>query len=110
MTRPSLTATHPLAARLRLLADEIDSAHRYGVPIPESIIVVSHGPYGGASTHTDRATFDAWADYLDSEPTATVSESRHHGSIWHTVAATINEGQLPVRVQTSEPDEAAVAS
>ena len=100
MSHPIPPEAQTLATRLRLLAAEIESAARYGVPIPESF-TVNGSHFGAAAAHTDAATFAAWADYLEAD----TEERRHHGHIWHTAASRISNGDLPIRVQTSRPDE-----
>ena len=104
MSHPIPPEAQTLATRPRLLAPEIESAARHGVPIPESFIV-DGSPFGAAAARTDAATFAAWADYLEAD----TEERRHHGHIWHTAASRISNGDLPIRVQTSRPEEEAVA-
>ena len=84
MTAMSSPAT--LVLRLRMLADEIEAAHRYGVPIPP-VVGASGYEYGDASFHLEPAEFDAWADYCD-QPDVTPYE--HEGFMWRRTRADVN--------------------
>ena len=95
---------HPLATRLRQLADEIDSAHRFGVPIPASV-TVGHSEHSDISfVEPDRATFDAWVDYTEATTrTEDIGYARY-------VIATADVNGLPLRFQTAAPIPTEVAS
>ena len=79
-----------LANRLRMAADEIESAARYGVPIPSTVSASGHrfGAVGFAATEDE---FAAWATYTEAE----VEHSHHHGSAWSSAEVDVNG--LPLR-------------
>ena len=63
--------TDTLADRLRALAEEMESAERYGVPLPTLVFVNRHSDIAPVSFHTDPATFDSWVNYTEAEPETT---------------------------------------
>src|SRR5690348_18495041 len=80
-----------LADRLRMAADEIESAARYGVPIPYMVSVSGH-EFGGASFHATEHEFDAWVDYtFAGDENATGEDYEHRGSAWSRAKVDINE-------------------
>jgi hypothetical protein len=83
-----------LADRLRMLADEVESAARYGVPIPYMFSVSGH-LFGGASFHATDEEFDAWVDYtFGDDETATGVDYTRDGASWSR--ATVNVNGLPL--------------
>lgn len=79
--------TDTLAQRLRALADEIESAERYGLPIPTTISVHSfpnYSPHVSFAANEDE--FDVWADYTQ----ATVEDYEHAGRDWQRANADVN--------------------
>jgi len=74
-----------LADRLRSLADEIESAARYGVPIPFMVNVNGH-THGGASFSATEHQFAAWAEYAE----AAVEEDDYEGCRWSRAKADLN--------------------
>jgi hypothetical protein len=80
-----------LADRLRMAADEIESAARYGVPIP-FVVSITGSKYGHMTFHASEHEFDAWADYTEAE----VEDVEHaNGELWSRATVVINGG-LPV--------------
>lgn len=69
-----------LADRLRAAADEIESAARYGVPIPHCISASGH-KYGAVSFAATEEEFAAWAAYTE----GVVEHGHHHGADWSSV-------------------------
>lgn len=95
--------TETLPDRLRALADELESAERYGLPIPGMVSVSAH-KYGQASFHTDDAAlFAAWADYTEAE----VVEYDHASHHWSRATANVNG--LSMQFATAVAHPAAVA-
>lgn len=78
-----------LIDRLRMAADEIESAARYGVPVP-FCVNVDGGEYGDMSFAATEAEFDAWVEYAE----AVVTHHAHDGADWSRVETNING--LPV--------------
>lgn len=79
-----------LAERLRMLADEIESAARYGVPIPYMVSVSGH-QLGGASFHATADEFDAWVDYtFGGDEHAAGEDYEHRGSAWSRAKVNVN--------------------
>lgn len=74
-----------LSQRLRQLADELDSAEQYGVPIPMHVSVSGH-EFGSAAFSATEEEFDAWAEYTD----ATVTDYEHEGSDWSSSEVNVN--------------------
>ena len=91
----TITDTTRLARRLRDLAGEVESADRYGVPIPFMFNVNGH-EFGGVTFSATAEEFDAWAEYTE----ATVEEYEHGGKDWRGAKADVNG--LPVSFATSE--------
>ena len=83
-----------LAHRLRLLAAEVESAARYGVPIPYCVNVSGH-VYGGASFAATETEFAAWVDYTEAE----AEHDHHHGSNWSSAEVDVNGLPLRFHVQ-----------
>lgn len=79
-----------LADRLRMAAEEIESAARYGVPIPYMVSADGH-THGGATFSATEAEFDAWAEYAE----ATVERYEHDGTDWSRACVVVNG--LPLR-------------
>lgn len=85
MSHPIPPDAQRLAHRLRMLADEIESAARYGVPIP--FMVSSNGhEYGNAAFSATPEEFEAWADYTEAEVTEYDRDGRH----WLSAVADVN--------------------
>ena len=89
MSHPIPADAQRLADRLRDLADEIESAARYGVPIPYMVSVSGH-EYGGASFSATEAEFTAWAEYTGAKG----EDYQHDGRLWS--AAKVNLSGLPL--------------
>jgi hypothetical protein len=70
-----------LPNRLRALAEELESAERYGVPMPYMGSVAE-----GASFHLDPDAFDAWAEYTEAD----VRSYEHDGRRWRSVSVDVN--------------------
>lgn len=83
-----------LADRLRMLADEVESAARYGVPIPYMVSVSGHA-FGGASFSASEEEYAAWVDYtFGGDSGATGEDYEHEGAGWSR--ATVNVNGLPL--------------
>jgi len=82
--------TQRLATRLRMLAEELESAGRYGVPIPESFGVSGY-EHGGATAAMTEAEFDAWVEYTE----ATRIDYEYQGDQWSRAEVDVNG--LPMR-------------
>lgn len=78
-----------LATRLRMAADEIESAARYGVPIPFSVSVSGH-EYGGLSASMTDQEFEAWVTYTE----APTEDYDYQGASWSSARVDVNG--LPV--------------
>lgn len=74
-----------MADRLRMAADEIESASRYGLPIPYCITVDGH-EFGRASFSATEDEFAAWAYYTE----ARVEHYEYGGVPWSKAAADVN--------------------
>ena len=85
MSHPIPEDAQRLARRLRMLADEIESAARYGVPIPYMFSVRGH-KYGAASFSATEDEFAAWAEYAE----AAVEHYEHEGEDWSSAECDIN--------------------
>lgn len=94
MSHPIPEDVQRLVARLRQAADEIESAARYGVPIPYSISASGH-KYGGVSFSANEAEFSAWADYTEAE----VEHYEHGGSEWSSADSDVNGMPLSFAVK-----------
>lgn len=90
MSHPIPEDAQRLADRLRMLADEIESAARYGIPIPYCVMASGH-PFGSASFSATEEEFAAWAEYVEAE----VEDRDHHGASWSEAEADVNG--LPLR-------------
>ena len=92
-----------LADRLRDLADEVESAARWGVPVPIHWYVSGHH-FGSVGCSTDPYEFAAWAEYVEAD----VTESIHHGGVWRSFVADVNglPVKLSCRVSDAPVDEA----
>lgn len=91
-----------LAYRLRMAADEIESAARYGVPIPPLVSVDGY-QYGGASFSATEHEFAAWVDYTE----ARVEGYEHDGAHWSSAEADVNGLPLRFAVQHDSATEVA---
>lgn len=99
MSHPIPEDAQRLADRLRMAADEIESAARYGIPIPYAISVSGHR-YGAMSFAATEEEFAAWTEYAEVEP----DHDHHHGHDWSSAETDING--LPVRFSVRhEPAE-----
>lgn len=87
--------TDTLAQRLRALADEIESAERYGIPLPTVVSVSSYDGQDVSWHMPDPAEFDAWADYIEAD----VQEYDYNGR--HVRTAEADVLGLAVRISTS---------
>lgn len=99
MSHPIPEDVQRLVARLRLAADEIESAARYGVPIPSTVSVSGHR-FGGANMSATEEEFSAWAEYAEAQ----VEHRHHHGADWSSFKVDINGLPLSVAVR-HEPVE-----
>ena len=81
--------TTRLASRLRQLADEIESAARYGLPSPCYVSVSGH-EFGDASFSATAEEFDAWAEYTSPQ----VRDYEHSGKQWRSATADVNGLEL----------------
>jgi hypothetical protein len=91
--------TDTLPQRLRALADELESAERYGIPLPY-MVSVAQARYTHATFHADPDVFDAWADYCEVEP---VEYESADNRTWRQVITDING--LKVEFATATPVE-----
>jgi hypothetical protein len=89
-----------IAGRLRLLADELDSAEALGVPLPPTVHVNSHTNLEGAGFHLEAGEFAAWLDYVDNPP---VVESWHHDKHWRVVSTKVGHGGLRLEFTMATP-------
>jgi hypothetical protein len=95
-----------LADRLRMLADEVESAARYGVPIPY-LVSVSGNQYVGASFHASEDEFDAWVDYTFGGDEGAVREDyEHRGSRWSRARLSVNGLPLEFACQRERAEAA----
>ena len=92
-----------LASRLRAAADEIESAARYGVPIPYMVSASGH-KYGALSFSATEAEFAAWVDYTEAE----VEHGHHHGAAWSSVDR-VDVNGLPVSFSVCHGSQAVSA-
>jgi len=82
---PDLAAL--LVKQLRDAADEIDSARRYGVPIPPAVSVYAfNATRPGISFSATEHEFAAWVDYTEAE----VEEYEFEGQRWSRASADCN--------------------
>ena len=79
-----------LANRLRMLAEEVESAARYGLPIPSRVSVGGYR-FSDASFAATEHEFAAWVDYTG----ARVEEYEHDGARWSSAEADLSG--LPLR-------------
>ena len=98
MSHPVPAAAQRLADRLRQLAEEIESAARYGVPIPYMVSASGH-THGGASFAATPDEFDAWVDYtFGGDENAEGEDYDHDGASWSH--ARVNVNGLPLTFST----------
>lgn len=90
MSHPIPEDVQRLADRLRMAADEILSAARYGVPIPYMVSASGHR-FGGVSFAATEAEFTAWAEYTEAEVEDYVGPD---GARWSR--ATVDVNGLPL--------------
>ena len=102
MSYPIPEDAQRLADRLRMAADEIESAARYGLPIPY-LVSVSGNKYSGAGFAATEQEFTAWADYTEAE----VEHGHHHGADWSSAEADVNG--LPLRFSVRHEHAEAVS-
>lgn len=81
MSYPIPADAQRLADRLRMLADEVESAARFGIPIP-FMFSISGSEYGQAGFAATPAEFDAWTEYIEG---GVVEEYQHAGKKWRAV-------------------------
>lgn len=105
MSHPIPLNTQSLIARLRHTADELESAARYGVPIP-STVSVSEGEYGEARFATYANEYGPWLEYSEGTEREYIRDDRR----WRSVEAVIGEHDLKIAFATSEPIAAEVTS
>jgi hypothetical protein len=90
MSHPIPPDAQRLVARLRLLADEIESAARYGVPIPFMVSANGH-EFGNASFHLDPGEFDTWVDYtFGGDENAAGRDYEMDGDNWSSASVDVN--------------------
>ena len=102
MSKPIPEDAQRLADRLRMLADEIESAARYGVPVPHTVSASGH-QYGAVTFSATEEEFAAWADYTEAE----VTHDRHHGADWSSGEVDVNG--LPLRFAVRHEEARAVS-
>jgi hypothetical protein len=95
MSHPIPPEAQRLANRLRMLAEEIESAARYGVPIPYMVSSSGHA-HGRATFAATPEEFAAWADYTEAE----VSEYDHAGRRW--LSAEVDLNGLPLQFSAAQ--------
>lgn len=94
-----------LIERGKLLADEMASAARYGLPIPTTVSLNGYDNLEGAAFSFDTIDeFDAWAEYA----AANVRECDHDDRHWHHGIGDLNG--LAVSFSFAAQPVAAVAS
>lgn len=84
-----------LADRLRHLAGEVESAARFGVPIPDLISVDAREHACAASFSADEREFAAWAGYTE----AKVTYYRYEGRKWSRAVGDLNDLRVEFAVQ-----------
>lgn len=95
-----------LVQRLRMLADEIESAARYGVPIPYMVSTSGH-KCGTASFAATEEEFDAWVDYtFGGDENAHGEDYEHNGKNWSRARVDVNG--LPLEFSCSRATAAEV--
>lgn len=95
-----------LADRLRMLADEVESAARYGIPIPYMVSVSGH-QFGGASFHATEDEYDAWVDYtFGGDENAAGEDYQHRGSNWSRAKVNVNGLPLEFSCQRATAEAA----
>jgi hypothetical protein len=98
MSHPIPEDAQRLADRLRMLADEVESAARYGIPVPYMFSVSGH-PRGGASFSATPHEFDSWVDYtFGGDESASGDDYTLDGFEWSSAAVNVNG--LPLRFAT----------
>jgi hypothetical protein len=81
-----------------MLAEEIESAARYGIPIPSMFSISGH-THGGASFSATPDEFDAWVDYtFGGDENAIAEDYNLDGADWSS--ASVNVNGLPLRFAT----------
>lgn len=76
-----------LARNLRMAADELESAARWGLDIPHHANLSGHRLLGGLSLVMDSGTqFDEWAAYTEAE----VEDYTHADHHWSRARANVN--------------------
>lgn len=103
MSHPIPENAQRLADRLRMAADEIESAARYGVPVPDSLSVSGHR-FGQVHISADAELFAAWVEYADPQQ---VERRHHHGADWSSFEVDVNG--LPLAVALRHGPESVTA-
>ena len=85
MSHPIPADAQRLADRLRFLAGEIESAARYGIPIPYMLSASGH-EFGCVSFSATEEEFAAWADYTG----AATEDYTTAGERWSSAEADLN--------------------
>ena len=85
MSHPIPEDAQRLASRLRMAADEIESAARYGVPIPTNVSVSGY-EYSGMSMSSLHGEFDKWVEYFEAD----VEHYEYGGREWSKATAEVN--------------------
>lgn len=104
MSHPIPEDAQRLADRLRMLAEELESAARYGVPVPYNV-TVSGDKHGGASFSATPEEFDAWLDYTEAEVTLEWDAAGKH---WRRAEANVSGS--PLTFATATPFESEVSA
>ena len=90
MSHPIPEDAQRLADRLRLLAEEVESAARYGIPIPHMFTVSGHR-FGVASFSATAEEFDAWVDYtFGGDENAESEDYTRNGVDWSWATVKVN--------------------
>lgn len=99
---PTGRAAETLIANLRKAADELDSAHRYGLPIPTYVSVTGYDTLTG-DLGLPLDTFeqvDAWAEYAAE---ITVKDYDHGSERWRRGTGRLGLDGLRVTFAASTP-------
>jgi len=102
MTHQIPDAARRLIDRLRMLADELEAAAGYGVPVPIYVTASGH-ENGHVHIPMTAAEFDAWVEHTD----ANVRVYHHDGARWRS--AKVDLDGLAVGFATCDEDGGAGA-